>query len=138
MIVSMQMNPISDRVTSATFKIPKLDLMYSMSHVIPSRMFLAWTGSVVGWYGLLAPEIMVLEASPSKPSASPLFLMMPVGRRWTLVEHSYDIKAKKTKNPTLTNRLDPRHERSLCFREHTLFHAGWTRMEETNHTVHFS
>lgn len=39
--------------------------------------FLECTGSVVGWYGLVAPEIIeVLEASPSKPSASWLFLML--------------------------------------------------------------
>lgn len=39
--------------------------------------FLECTGSVVGWYGLLAPEIIeVLEASPSKPSVSSLFLML--------------------------------------------------------------
>lgn len=73
---------------------PKKDLRYSRSHLIPTKTFLAWTGSVVGWYGLLAPEIMeVLEASPSKPSVSSVVLMMvsPAvlvlvgGRRsWTL------------------------------------------------------
>lgn len=55
-------------------------MRYSTSHLIPLKTFLAWTGSVVGWYGLLAPEIMeVLEASPSKPSGSSLVLMMISG-----------------------------------------------------------
>lgn len=57
-----------------------------MSHRIPPRTFREWTGSVVGWYGLLAPEIMeVLEASPSKPSVSSVVLMvvaLPPGS-WT-------------------------------------------------------
>lgn len=62
--------------TSTIFKMPKYDLRYSVSHLMPPSTFLACTGSVVGWYGLLAPEIMeVLEASPSKPSVSSVFLM---------------------------------------------------------------
>lgn len=69
--------------TSTTFKTPKYDLRYSTSHLIAPRTPREWTGSVVGWYGLLAPEIMeVLEASPSKPSASPVVLMLsPIGKR---------------------------------------------------------
>lgn len=48
-----------------------------MSHTIPPKTFREWTGSVVGWQGLLAPEIMeVLEASPSKPSVSSVVLMI--------------------------------------------------------------
>lgn len=105
MMVSMQMNPISDRTTSTTFKIPKYDLRYSMSHLMPPKTFLAWTGSVVGWYGLLAPEIMeVLEASPSKPSGSSVVLMMVSGE--TLDSWASNVTTYK---PTLTNRLVPPH-----------------------------
>lgn len=99
------MNPISDRTTSTTFKIPKYDFRYSMSHLIPPRTFLERTGSVVGWYGLLAPEIMeVLEASPSKPSASSVVLMMQVGRSWNLDRQCYHIKPHADKPPGSTSR----------------------------------
>lgn len=68
-----------------------------MSHLTPPKTFREWTGSVVGWYGLLAPEIMeVLEASPSKPSVSSVVLMV---KNWTLDHKSYNVKAHNDNTP---------------------------------------
>lgn len=51
-----------------------------MSHLIAPQTVRERTGSVVGWYGLLAPEIMdVLEASPSKPSVSSVVVIVISG-----------------------------------------------------------
>lgn len=117
---------------------PKYDLRYSTSHLIPPRTFLEWTGSVVGWYGLLAPEIMeVLEASPSKPSASSVLLMMIILGVWVRGGEKLDSWLEML-TPTLTNLPGSTSRRRLCDRKHTLFHAGWKWMEKTNQTVHFS
>lgn len=85
---------------------PKCDFRYSKSHLMPPKTFLECTGSVVGWYGLLAPEIMeVLEASPWNPSASSLFLMISLyaptrtGTFSTVAQwipHRLALKTKKT------------------------------------------
>lgn len=111
--------------TSTIFKMPKYDFRYSVSQRIPPNTLLEWTGSVVGWYGLLAPEIMeVLEASPSKPSGSSVVLMMTVvvGRSWTSLGRANHYADKPAS--------DPPRGRRLRFRKHTLSRAAWTWMEE--------
>lgn len=70
-----------------------------MSHLIAPKTLRERTGSVVGWYGLLAPEIMdVLEASPSKPSVSSVVLIVISGEAGPLAAElfTHSIKRGKT------------------------------------------
>ncbi len=87
--------------------------------------FLECTGSVVGWYGLLAPEIIeVLEASPSKPSVSSLFLMLSSfistsrpdiragsGLKWTAVPWSSETARQKTMSQQRTTLVTNDHRK---------------------------
>lgn len=70
-----------------------------MSHLIAPKTLRERTGSVVGWYGLLAPEIMdVLEASPSKPSVSSVVLIVISGEAGPLAPElfTHSIKGGET------------------------------------------
>lgn len=89
-----------------------------------------WTGSVVGWYGLLAPEIMeVLEASPSKPSVSSVVLMM-------ISRYFNNITTCNLKKKSLSFLLT--HDASCGSRSTLCSMWGWKWMEKANQTVRFS
>lgn len=111
---------------------PKCDFRYSKSHLMPPKTFLECTGSVVGWYGLLAPEIMeVLEASPWNPSASSLFLMISLyaptrtGTFSTVAQWIPHRLALKTKKNTLCNTRKGKNKNSLLMRRsHKLLCCG--------------
>lgn len=102
--------------------------------------FLGCTGSVVGWYGLLAPEIIeVLEASPSKPSVSSLFLMLSSfistsrpdiragsGLKWTAVPWSSEDSRAENNVSTMNN---PRYKTIT---------VNSSRVYDLQHYIHLS